>query len=145
VFERAGYFDESFPFYFEDYELALRLSLEGPWAVIKDDLVVHQDASPGSLTQRASLDEIQCCVDFVRIWEGIAVRIEDTHRDTRLLRLARRELRRTKRKLAWAHLGSCDFWGAAALSRWLRMIERCRSALYCRSPLYPKVTIQRLG
>jgi glycosyltransferase involved in cell wall biosynthesis len=145
VLDCAGFFDESFPFFSEDYELALRLSLEGPWAVIADDLVVRQDASPGSLTQRALQEEIQLCAHFIRIWEGIAARIEQDRRDVRLLRLVRRELHRTKRKLAWARLGTFGFLGADRLSSWLRSTERYRSFLYRKSPFYPKVIIQQLG
>src|SRR5512135_2601221 len=77
--ERAGYFEEHLLFFGEDHDLELRLSLEGPWAVIRDELVVQHDASPGSFGQRAVREEVRFCEGMVRMWERIALRIEDNH------------------------------------------------------------------
>jgi glycosyltransferase involved in cell wall biosynthesis len=143
--DRAGYFDEQLPFFGEDHDFELRLSLEGPWAVIRDELVVCQDASPGSLGQRALREEIRYREDMVHMWKQLAGRINDNRRDVRLRRLARREFRRAKRELAAARLSRREFSGAAALGHWLRLIERYRRALYRRSPLYPQMVVQQLS
>jgi hypothetical protein len=125
--------------------LALRLSLEGPWAVIKDELVVQQDASPDSLGQRALREEIRYRQDMAQMWEQIAMRIQANRSNVRLRRLARRELCRAKRMLAVARLSRCEFVGATILARCLRLIERYRRALYRRSPLYPQMIVRELS
>jgi glycosyltransferase involved in cell wall biosynthesis len=145
VLERAGYFNEAFPFYSEDHEFQLRLSLEGPWAVIRDELVVCQDSGPDSMGQQALREEVRLHEGIVRLWEHINARIIENRRDTRLGRRARRELRRAKRELAWVRLRRCQFTGAAALSRGLSLIERYRRGLYRRSPLYPRMIVQQLS
>lgn len=145
VLERAGYFNEAFPLYSEDHEFQLRLSLEGPWAIIQDELVVCQDASPDSMGQRALREELQFREGLVRLWEQITARIKRNGCDPRLARLAGRELRRAKRELAFARLRRHDFSGAAALARWLSLVERYRRALYRRSPGYPNAIVQQLS
>jgi glycosyltransferase involved in cell wall biosynthesis len=145
VLERAGFFEEHSLFFGEDYDFELRLALEGPWAVIRDELVVCQDASPGSFGQRALREEIRYRQDMVHMWERLTARIKDNRFDVRLRRLARWELQGAKLDLAAARLSRCEFSGAAILGRCLRLIQRYTRALYRRSPLYPHMIGHQLS
>ncbi len=140
VLERVGYFDESLRFG-EDYELPFRLALQGPWTIIRDELVIYHEASPGSWAKAALREEIRLREDLVRIREGMAAALE-THPDFVTLRpAARRELRRERRELSIAQLGRRSIFGASTLARSLAGIERVRRAVYRRSPFYPRVVV----
>ena len=54
--ESAGLFDESL-WVMEDFELAMRLSIIGPWAYTTRTLAVWQEGSSNSLTERAGRDQ----------------------------------------------------------------------------------------
>ena len=140
VLERVGYFDESLRFG-EDYELPFRLALQGPWTIIRDELVIYHEASPGSWAKAALREEIRLREDLVRIRERMAAALE-IHPDFVTLRpAARRELSRERRELSIAQLGRRSIFGASTLARSLAGIERVRRAVYRRSPSYPRVVV----
>jgi GT2 family glycosyltransferase len=140
VLERVGYFDESLRFG-EDYELPFRLALQGPWSIIRDELVIYHEASPGSWAKAALREEIRLREDLVRIRERMAAALEAHPEFVTLRRAARRELRRERRELSIAQLGRRSSFGAPALARSLAAIERVRRAVYRRSPSYPRVIV----
>jgi glycosyltransferase involved in cell wall biosynthesis len=144
VLDRIGSFNENLPMFSEDFELALRLALEGPWAVIRDELVVCQDASPGSLGQQALREEIRLREGLVYMREHLVSLVENNPRHAGLRKLSHRELRRAKRELAMARLSRLQSPGAATLGRLLRLIDRVNSALFRRSPLYPQLIAKEL-
>lgn len=51
-FEKTGGFDENLK-YLEDYDLPLRLALEGPWAIIREPLVIYREGTEGSFSGQA--------------------------------------------------------------------------------------------
>ena len=55
--EKLGGFNEQLK-YLEDYDLPLRLALEGPWAFIREPLVIYREGTPGSFSQAALKDPI---------------------------------------------------------------------------------------
>jgi glycosyltransferase involved in cell wall biosynthesis len=142
--DRSGHFDENLRFG-EDYELPLRLALEGPWAVIGDELVVCRDAGPGSWGQKALAEEIRLRQDLLQMRKQISELIERDDRHRGLRNVARRELRRARRELTIAHLMRHHFPVTAALGRFLRLVERLRRAIFRRSPLFPRMEIARLN
>jgi glycosyltransferase involved in cell wall biosynthesis len=143
--ERVGYFDENLPFFCEDHELALRLALEGPWAIIRDELVVCQDGGPGSLGQRALREEVRLRMDLLYMRTRISSLIEKTPCRAELKKLTRRELGRAKRELRAALLTKQGFSGAMTLSQVMRGLERLRRALFRRSVFYPQVIVRQLS
>lgn len=145
VLKRIGSFDEKLPMFCEDYELALRLSLEGPWVIIRDELVVHHDATPDSLGQRALREEIRLWEDRVYMRERIATLVENDTHHARFRRLAQKELRRVRRELWAVRLTRQSFSGAVALGRSVRFIERIGQALFRRSPFYPTLEVRQLA
>jgi glycosyltransferase involved in cell wall biosynthesis len=143
VLERVGYFDESLRFG-EDYELPFRLALEGPWTILREELVVYHEASPGSWAKTALREEIRLRRDLVRIRTRMLSSIKDRPSLTKLRAPAGRELRREKRELSIAEFGQRKQRGAARIARNLAIIERMRRALFRRSPLYPRMLVQQL-
>ncbi|MEO8657508.1 MAG: glycosyltransferase [Bryobacteraceae bacterium] len=138
VLRRIGSFDESLRFG-EDYELPLRISLEGPWVILRDELVIYHASSPGSWAQKALREEVRLRRDLVQIRQQIFERIISKSLGRGLRRLARLELSRAKRDLVHTQLIGKTTIGAAVLGRSLRFVERIRRAISRRSPFYPSV------
>jgi glycosyltransferase involved in cell wall biosynthesis len=145
VLEKIGYFDEALRLFCEDHELALRLSLEGPWAIIRDQLVVYQDASPDSLGQKALTEEVLLREHLLHMRRQILRLVENNPRHSGLRRLARKEFQRASRELVAARLSERSFPGASTLSKLLHMMEHVRRALFRRSPLYPRMAVRGLS
>ena len=74
VFERVGGFREDIK-YDEDYDLALRLALEGPWGFIKEPLVTYIPGETNSFSQAARKDLMTLKECEVRIVEHVLSRV----------------------------------------------------------------------
>jgi glycosyltransferase involved in cell wall biosynthesis len=145
VLEKAGHFHEGLPFFCEDHELSLRLALQGPWAVIRDELVVCQDASPGSLGQQALRDTIRLRSDQLEVRNRITNLLAYNARYSALEKLSSRELRLAKYELFAARLDKLDSRFAAALAWCLRVRCRISRGLFRRSWLYPRMVLKPLS
>jgi glycosyltransferase involved in cell wall biosynthesis len=144
VLERVGYFDETLRFG-EDYDLPFRLAMEGPWTILRDELVAYHEASPGSWAKAALREELNLRRDLVRIRERM---YELIARDSKLVNLrpkAERELAREKRELAIAVLGHKKIFGANTIAKGLSFTERLRRAIFRRSAGYPQVAVESLS
>lgn len=144
VLERVGYFDETLRFG-EDYELPFRLALEGPWTILRDELVVYHEASPGSWAKAAMREEIRLRQDLVRIRERMAEAIDARPSLFGLRGLAQRELRRERRELSIAQFGHRKLWGATFAAKAMSFGERLRRGVFRRSPYYPRMCVSSLG
>jgi glycosyltransferase involved in cell wall biosynthesis len=140
---RVGGFDERLRFG-EDYDLPLRLSLQGPWVITQDQLAVYHAASPGSWAEQAKREEARLYQDLYAIRTELTLAIENTSEHFHLRRIARREMKRASRELRIAKLRQYKFPCAAALARSASVVERLRHAIYRRSPLYPQLVIEQL-
>lgn len=143
VLERVGYFDETLRFG-EDYDLPFRLALEGPWTILRDELVVYHAASDGSWAAKAMREEIRMREDLVRIRESMAASVASRPPFAHLRRLASRELRRERRELKIARFTKKEAPGAAILGKSLQAVERVRRALFRRGPFYPRLVVEEL-
>jgi glycosyltransferase involved in cell wall biosynthesis len=144
VLERVGYFDETLRFG-EDYDLPFRLAMEGPWTILRDELVSYHVASPGSWAAAAIREELNLRRDLVRIRERM---YELIARDSKLVSLrpkAQRELAREKRELSIAVLGHKKIFGANVIAKGLAFTERLRRAIFRRSAGYPQVAVEPLS
>jgi glycosyltransferase involved in cell wall biosynthesis len=137
VLERIGGFDESFRI-LEDVEMQLRLSLEGPWAIIRDPLATRQEKFACSLSNEESQET--ACQYEVRARESILKRITNERFDG-VRPLMERELRIARRHLLAARLKGKRSFGASALSSGLNLTQRFRDAVYRRTPWYPKMKV----
>jgi glycosyltransferase involved in cell wall biosynthesis len=143
--ESAGGYDENLPFFCEDHELALRLALQGPWAIIREELVVCQGAGPGSLGEQARRQQVRLHTDLLYMWTRMTSCIESHPSRPELSRLARRELSGTRRALAIARIENKGFPGAIAMGRVLRFIERLRRGVFRRTSAYPHLSVEELS
>ena len=140
VLEKIGGFDEDL-WLLEDHELALRLSLEGPWAFLREPLVIWRENTKGSLSQSAQREESRWRGRMVQILEKHLAKVTDGHQHSTLRRNVNRELKRNRRCLWTAQiseLGSCG----AAVANSLRKIEQYRRAVFIRSPWFPKMKVE---
>ncbi len=78
VFEKLGGFDESLR-YLEDYDLPMRLAFEGPWAFIREPLVVYREDSPESFSQVGHKDELGLKNCEISIFEKTLLRNIQSH------------------------------------------------------------------
>jgi glycosyltransferase involved in cell wall biosynthesis len=138
VFDRVGGFDESFRI-MEDVELQLRLSMEGPWAFIREPLAIRQEKFSSSLSHEGTREML--CEYEVRIRENICRRAESEDRFMVARPVMKQELRRARRQLRATQVKGMDFPGASALGHGLEQLERFRSAAYRRTPWFPRMKV----
>lgn len=144
AFRRIGGFDESLIF-MEDYDLSLRLALEGnSWAFISEPLVVWREGTPGSLWQKAMDNKIQVTECTLKCLEILAEKVGMRHRNAELRKIVGRELKGKRRELAVARMGEMNMLGAPTASRVLKRVERYRKAIYRRTPWYPTMAVEPL-
>ena len=134
--ESAGGFDESLR-YLEDYDLALRLSLLGPWTFIREPLLIYHKGTAGSLAEE-SLQKASRLAEYnVQIRDRVLESVKDSSAE--LAREMRAGLVVARRQLKIARVGEARTWGAATAYRVARYVERYRGALARRSPWFPRM------
>lgn len=139
VLERIGVFDESIR-YLEDVEFPLRLSLEGPWAFIETPLVTWRESMTNSVYKNSKRDELCTSECMVQVLETHLERVEKAGRNGRLLEYVSRELKRARRHLWSTRMSQRSSWGSA-LAASVRTFDRYESALFRRSPWFPKMKV----
>jgi glycosyltransferase involved in cell wall biosynthesis len=137
VFERVGGFDTSLK-YLEDYDLPLRLSLEGPWAFIREPLVIYGEDSPESFSQRALKDQVTLKECELRIIHRVLGKVDGGTQQANLRRLLKQRLRVFRRGMMELNVTRMGFWGAQYLAGFLKLIGRSHDALIRRLPGFPK-------
>lgn len=132
---RIGGFDESFSI-MEDHDLALHLSLVGPWAYIKEPLVIYYADKPEGLSYRARKEKIQLQKVIVRMYSKILHdnRLECPKTRSRM----EHNLKNAQRRLHVAQENSEQAIYRMVLSNLLGL-ERIIRAIYRRSPWFPKM------
>lgn len=137
VLIRVGGFDESFRL-MEDGELALRLSLEGPWAFIREPLATRQDKLPRTLGHEATA--LKVSTYGVRMREKALASMGPGRPFDPVRCLMQTELRRARRYQRAARIGESGWFGSRA--GWcLEKVERWRAAVGRRLPGYPEMKI----
>lgn len=135
VITRIGGFDESLRI-MEDHDLALRLSLEGPWAYIKEPLVIYHADKPEGLSYRARKEKIQLQKVVVRIYSKIL-------RDNRIECPKTRSQMEHNLKIAQRCLRVAQGYSERAIYTAflhnLLGLEQFKWAIYSRSPWFPKM------
>jgi len=138
VLARIGGFDESLRL-MEDLQLALRLSLEGPWTFIREPLATRQEMGKRTLGHEATPQITSA--NNVRIREGI-LRVVESNRELAPLKpLMERELRRALRGRRAAEL-QCAPAVTDSIRGWiLQRVEHYRMAAYRRAPWFPQMKV----
>jgi glycosyltransferase involved in cell wall biosynthesis len=135
--EKLGGFNEQLK-YLEDYDLPLRLALEGPWAFIREPLVIYREGTPGSFSQAALKDPIVLKECEVKICEQLLATVEAESRYASFRSHLTRRLRMARRQLLGIKLRQTDSYRAKAISRVLREFDRYYMASFRRSPWFPE-------
>jgi len=141
VFAKTGVFDESLKF-LEDYELPLRLALEGPWGFIRAPLVTWQQGSAHSWSQKAGEEEICTKECEVQLRQNILRKAKEQGGDSNLVELMERHLRRVGRELRTLRMKRSTSSGSRLLGNASSQLDRLGRALDRRLPWYPKMKAQ---
>lgn len=139
--EKTGYFNENLRL-LEDRDLALRLSLQGPWAFIKEPLVIWCD-TPGSCSKEAMVApdiEIQA---KLRLLEA-AVKWVSSQNGRHVQRDFASELKRTRRELKAAELRAMSSPALSAAGRLLQFVEKASMFAFRRSPWFPAMKVRKI-
>jgi glycosyltransferase involved in cell wall biosynthesis len=136
AFEKVGGFDVALR-YLEDYDLPLRLSFEGPWAFIKDPLVIYSGPSAGSYSQKALNDLVtlrQCELEIYRRTLGLTGRRERYAKMQAYLKRRARRCRRQIRELDLSRL-PCT----RPIVALMEILDHYEEAAFRRLPWFPKM------
>ena len=137
TFERIGGFPEDLK-YLEDYDLPLRLSLEGPWAFIRDPLVMYGEASPVSFSAQARKDSVVLAECELNVYDRILARTDGDKKNASARRTLKWRSGMTRRKLAALTLEGRNQPFAKAAAKLVIALDRYRLALFRRSPWFPQ-------
>lgn len=143
VLENVGGFDENLR-YLEDHALALRLSLEGPWAYIREPLVVWRE-SASSLYQETRGEERRVEQPLVKILEKHLAEIGADRRCRSLRRYVAYELHAARRRLRTAQYPEDLPWLSSLGLKLRQMAERYHRSLFIRSPWFPHMRVCSLN
>jgi glycosyltransferase involved in cell wall biosynthesis len=133
--EKVGGFNENLRF-LEDYDLALRLSLLGPFAFIRKPLVIWNQGSAGSLSAEAYEQMIRLKEIEVAVRENLLKTLDTDDNREPLKRQMRGALKKSRRGLWIAGLQQKQSWSAATAGHILDRIVRFSDAVNRRSPWF---------
>jgi glycosyltransferase involved in cell wall biosynthesis len=141
--ERAGYFDPSLRF-MEDYDLALRLSLEGPWGFIQEPLAAMNLIPEDSLTLKVLKEQV-CHAEYtLKTREHVFATLQSKDKNATGLAYLNQAIKRARRELWGARLRESNRRGVQVVGNFFKRLERYRMAIYRRSPSFPKVKTARI-
>jgi glycosyltransferase involved in cell wall biosynthesis len=141
--ERSGGFDEDL-WSLEDYDLALKLSFEGPWGLIREPLVVWHQGSAGSLSTKAYEDQIKLKQNMITVRARALSRLRGASQLPSTQKILDRELKYADLDLRAAQMERRGTWFARRIARLLCLVQRTRMFAYRRSPWFPKVVAKAL-
>lgn len=141
VLRKTGGFDTTLK-YLEDYELPLRLALEGPWAFIRTPLATWRQGSVHSWSQKASEEALLTQECQVALRQRILQRLNDRDGDAELQVLMRRHLSRAQRQFRDLRMIHSSSRMMRSAGRLFFQLERYRAALGRRLPGYPRMSVR---
>ncbi len=121
AWEQVGGFDESLT-YMEDHDLAVRLSLLGPWAIIREPLVVYHRGNQDALSTRSRRERTKLLEDMISFYTRIVSTGQITNR--KILRQIDNNLRRVGCRLRLMQSN-----GRRGPSMWLCRTQLCWETL----------------
>jgi glycosyltransferase involved in cell wall biosynthesis len=136
AFERVGGFDASLRC-LEDLDLALKLSLEGPWAYIRDPLTIWAGGASDSLARKGLKNEIGLKRSELEIFNRILTRVAPGRESASLRRALKSRLRTFRLALKEIELRKSNSRIAQAAAFITGRINQFYCALQIRSPWFP--------
>jgi glycosyltransferase involved in cell wall biosynthesis len=141
--EKAGGFDETL-WFLEDYDLALKLSVQGPWGFVREPLVVLRQGSADSLSRKSLTEQVHLKENMVKIRSRILNRLDAGDQFTRLRKILARELQQDSRELWAARISDKRDWGGVTVANAVKLIDKIQNYFYRRSLWYPKMEVTKL-
>jgi len=137
VFGRLGGFDERLK-YLEDYDLPLRLAIEGPWAVIREPLVLYREGTAGSFSEQALRDPIVLKECQLELFERLHLSLGAGDGRSGARRYVSFRLRMLYWQLQAVKLGRSSSRSARAVSKLMTALDHYLMAAFRRSPWFPQ-------
>jgi glycosyltransferase involved in cell wall biosynthesis len=122
----------------EDYDLSLRLSLEGPWAFITEPLTIWRAGASNSLSKMAVQDQITLKQNEIKIFERMLARVKDSGQE-RIESLLNKRLSGFRRRLAHARLARAKSGGGQFRANVLATVENYRTRIADKLSKLPKM------
>ena len=141
--QALGGFDERYA-YMEDYDLALRLAMRGPWCYVASPLAVWNEGTVGSLTTRAAGEHTKLQRTIFDIRQKVSALAEREGCDGGRVRQLAFEVRRQQVRLMAAKLSDGSSGTQRLCGWWLSAIERLVDKIYTNSPIYPAMKVAAL-
>jgi glycosyltransferase involved in cell wall biosynthesis len=141
--ERSGGFDENL-WSLEDYDLALKLSFEGPWGLIREPLVVWRQGSSDSLSKKAYQDQTRLKQNMITVKERALKQLRQSGQFSSTRKIIDRELKYAHWDLRAAQMEQRGTWFARRAAHLLHLAERARMVGYRRSPWFPRVEVKSI-
>ena len=141
AFDCVGGFDESLKV-MEDYDLALKLSLQGPWAFVSEPLVVwkqSEDSLSHVFKHSVIFREAWC-----RVLETAAAEMPTSSSYARARNLVVRASRNAKRQCAARELSVSEGWRQRMAGKAYLGLDRLSGTVFRYSPWYPKMKTSSL-
>jgi glycosyltransferase involved in cell wall biosynthesis len=142
AFEKVSGFDESLKI-MEDHDLALRLSLEGPWAFITEPLAIYHHGNAGSLAEEARHNELYLCKSIDRIMSNML-----SDRRTKEMKARKYLSRNHTRMHRYIERSQSDRSSDRKKAMMNKSLDAARQVLdftFRHSPLYPKMKAASIG
>jgi len=136
--EHSGGFDENL-WSLEDYDLALKLSFEGPWGLIREPLVIWHQGSSDSLSKKAYKDQIRLKQNMITLKGRALTGLRRSGQFPSTQKILDRELKYAHWDLRAIQMEQRGTWFARTIARLLHLAERARMIGYRRSPWFPQV------
>lgn len=127
----------------EDYDLALRLSLLGPWAFIAEPLVNYGTGQANSLTGSSSRDRTVVPKTVCKVLDGFAGL--NLAKPERIAAKLRRQIVLAKLRLRIAHLRSSKNPASKCSGAFMDIMLRYFQAILRRSPFFPRMRVISAG
>jgi GT2 family glycosyltransferase len=123
----------------EDYDLALRLALMGPWAYINEPLVIWHRDSNKSLHAQAQNDQIRLHENIKKIY--VTILRKNSIECSVVRKYLQRNLGISRYELLAAKMFEKGLGRAIGIGGPLKYFNRFRNALFRRSPWYPRMEV----
>jgi glycosyltransferase involved in cell wall biosynthesis len=141
VLEAVGGFREDL-WLLEDYDLAIRLSLSGPWGIIREPLVIKHDDTAGSLSAAAESEPLRILRTKETVLNAILSCSKPSARARRSLTYA---LLRVKMDIYAHAMANRTQKLTSGLGRFLLTAFHFRDAVWRRSPWWPTLDVVPVG
>jgi glycosyltransferase involved in cell wall biosynthesis len=135
--EKVGYFDPDMRF-MEDYDLALRLSAEGPWGFIREPLAYMTICPADSLSLQVSKEYVCRAQYILKTRQHLLEKLQKQNQTSRTVSYLKQEINRARRQLWGARLRESNFRGVRITGILFKSLEHYRMALFRRSPWFPR-------